>query len=161
MSSSAPAAVKRWPSWVVLALVVVGLLAFGASRDSGPRTESERVDAIAKRLACPECNGESVFESRSGTSQSLRNQITVRVREGVLTDDEIIADIERSYNARVLLVPKATGIDALVWALPAAAFVCAAAGLAIAFLRWRSRGQAAPTDADRELVAAALEASEP
>lgn len=161
MSRPLNSAIKRWPSWVVLTFVVVGLLAVGASRGSGPRTDAERIDSISKRLACPECDGESVFESRSGASQNLRAQIAERVRTGTKSDEAIVAEIERNFGARVLLVPRATGIDALVWALPAAAFVCAVAGLAVAFLRWRGRTDPLPTDADRELVAAALEASEP
>src|SRR5690606_14928549 len=109
-------------------------------------------------LACPTCDGESVFESQASSSRNLRNQITSRVNAGTQSDDEIVAFIEDRFGARVLLVPKATGLDALVWALPAAAFVCAVAGLAVAFVRWRARPDTLPTDADRELVAAAMEA---
>jgi cytochrome c-type biogenesis protein CcmH/NrfF len=58
----------------------------------------------------------------------------------------------------VLLVPKASGFDALVWVLPVAALVCAAAGLAVTFRRWKREADddVDPTDDDRELVAAAL-----
>jgi cytochrome c-type biogenesis protein CcmH len=58
----------------------------------------------------------------------------------------------------VLLVPKATGFDALIWVLPTVAFVLGVAGLAVAFRRWKLQADANvdPTDADRDLVAAAL-----
>ena len=58
----------------------------------------------------------------------------------------------------MLLVPKATGFDALIWVLPTVAFVLGVAGLAVAFRRWKLQAAANvdPTDADRELVAAAL-----
>jgi cytochrome c-type biogenesis protein CcmH len=149
---------KRWPAWVLLVFVVVAFLAVGASRDNGPSTPAERADAIAQRVACPVCDGESVYESRNTASINLRNAITELVNEGRASDDEIVAVIERSYGGRVLLVPKASGFDALVWALPVAALVCALAGLAVAFRRWRRTGAAAndPTDDDRALVAAAL-----
>ena len=104
---------KGWPSWVLLAAVVVGVLVAGAVRDSGPRTSEERVDEIAKRIACPICDGESVFESRAAASVALRNEIQARVTEGVLTDGQIVSSIEDVYGAKVLLVPKATGLDAL------------------------------------------------
>jgi cytochrome c-type biogenesis protein CcmH len=140
---------KRWPAWVLLVFVVVAFLAVGASRDGGPNTPAERADAIARRVACPVCDGESVYESRNTASVNLRNAITELVNEGKASDDEIVAVIERSYGGRVLLVPRASGFDALVWALP---------GLAVAFRRWRRAGSGAndPTDEDRALVAAAL-----
>ena len=149
---------KRWPGWVLLVFVVVGFLAVGATRADGPSGPEERADAIAQRVACPVCDGESVFESRNTAAVNIRNRISQLVDEGRASDDEIIADIEASYGGRILLVPRATGIDALVWALPAAALVCALAGLAVTFRRWR-RDAAADTDPtieDRAIVAAAL-----
>ena len=147
---------KRWPGWLALALVVVGLLAVGINQDSGPTTPEERVEAISKRLACPICDGESVFESRNNASVAIRTEIAAQVESGVRSDEEIITFIEQRYGSRVLLVPRATGLDALVWALPVAAFVCATAGLAVAFRRWKRAGDTVPTEEDRVLVAAAL-----
>jgi|HigsolmetaAR206D_1030411.scaffolds.fasta_scaffold23659_1 cytochrome c-type biogenesis protein CcmH len=151
-------ALKRWPGWVLLVIVVAGFLAVGATRDSGPSTPAERAASIEKRLACPTCDGESVYDSRSTAAENLRRQIRAYVDEGELTDEEIIGTIEQAFGARVLLVPRATGLDALAWALPAAALVCAAAGLTVTFRRWRREAALAqgPTDEDRELVAAAL-----
>jgi cytochrome c-type biogenesis protein CcmH len=150
--------VKRWPGWVVLALVVVGLLAFGAARDTGPRTPDERVEAISKRLACPVCQGESVYESRNPASTQIREAIKQGVADGDRSDEEIIQEITVAYEGEELLVPTATGVEALAWALPAAAFVLGVVGLAIAFRRWRANtttlGEA--TDDDYELVARAM-----
>jgi cytochrome c-type biogenesis protein CcmH len=151
-------ALKRWPAWVLLVLVVVGFLAVGATRAHGPSTPEQRAASLEKRLACPICDGESVYESRNAASENLRTQIRTYVDEGELSDAEILGTIERVYGGRVLLVPRASGLDALAWALPAAALVCAIAGLAVTFRRWRRESAAAhdPTDEDRELVAAAL-----
>ena len=149
---------KRWPAWVLLVLVVVGFLAVGATREGGPRSPDERAEALEKRVACPVCQGESVFESRNTASENLRTQIRTLVDEGDLTDAEILGTIARVQGTRILLVPRATGFDALAWALPAAVLVCAVAGLAVTFRRWRREAADArdPTDDDRELVAAAL-----
>lgn len=160
MSSSRAAMLKRWPGWALLLIVVVAFLAVGTSRSSGPRTPEERVEAVAKRLACPICDGESVFESRNNASNSIRNDIKSKVAEGRLTDDQIVTELQNVYTARVLLVPKATGLDALVWVLPVAAFVCAIAGLAVAFRRWKRVTDTVPSDDDRELVAAAMRRAE-
>ena len=63
-------------------------------------------------------------------------------------------------NSQILLVPKATGFDALIWVLPVMGFVVGAAALAFAFRRWRVDANAIsdPTQAERDLVAAALDA---
>lgn len=148
---------KSWPGWILLVLVVVGLFVVGGTRDAGPQTQQERIEAVAKRLACPTCDGESVYESRASSSVSIRNAIAREVAAGQLSDDEIVALFEQRFGAAVLLVPKASGIDALVWALPVAAFVMAVAGLAVAFRRWKRAESRPVTDDDRRLVAAALE----
>ena len=148
---------KRWPLWALLVFVVVGLLAVGGTRDDGPGSPEERADAIAQRVACPVCDGESVFESRNTASVNIRNRIDELVRQGRADDDTIIAEIEASFGGRILLVPRATGIDALVWALPVAALVCALTALGVTFRRWRREATAGdPTVEDREIVAAAL-----
>ena len=148
--------IKGWPGWVLLVLVVGGLLAVGAARDAGPRTPKERVEDISRRLACPICDGESVFESRNADSQAIRIEIARQVDTGTVSDDQIINFIEQRFGSKVLLVPRASGIDALVWALPVAALVCAVVGLGFAFHRWKSVADTIPNDADRQLVASAL-----
>ena len=150
--------VKRWPGWVLLAFVVAGFLAVGAFRSSGPATQGDRVDAIASRVACPICAGESVFVSQNSASRAIRNEITELVIENDLSDADIVAFIETRYGAQVLLVPRSSGFDALIWVLPAVGLVCGLAGLTVVFRRWKREAAATadPTEADRELVAAAL-----
>jgi cytochrome c-type biogenesis protein CcmH len=148
---------KRWPGWVVLAFVVVGLLAYGATRDTGPRTPDDRIEAISKRLACPVCQGESVYESRNPASTQIREAIKQAVADGERSDEEIIQSIVVAYEGEELLIPTASGVEALAWALPATAFVIGVVGLTIAFRRWKvntaTLGEA--TDDDYELVARA------
>ena len=151
--------VKGWPGWVALLFVVVGLVAFGATRDTGPRTPDQRIESISKRLACPVCQGESVYESRNTASNQIRVAVRQAVNEGSLTDEQIISDIAVNYEGEELLVPTADGIEALAWALPATAFVVGIAGLTIAFRRWQAaaRQLGSATDEDYALVAAALD----
>jgi cytochrome c-type biogenesis protein CcmH len=160
MAGDLNARVKRWPGWVLLIFVIAGFLAVGATRSAGPASQEDRVDAIARRVACPICDGESVFESQNNASQAIRSQVQQLVADNELNDSEILAFIETRYGAQVLLVPKASGFDALVWVLPAVAFVCGFAALVVVFRRWKreSAGIAEPTDADRALVEAAVAA---
>jgi cytochrome c-type biogenesis protein CcmH len=136
---------------MVMGLVIVALLTVGGTRDNGPLTQSERIDSIARRVACPTCDGESVYVSRAAAAEAIRNQIARDVASAQLTDVEIIAGIAGSFNARVLLVPRATGFDALVWVLPVAVAVCAVVALGFAFRRWRHEPQR-PTAEDVAIV---------
>lgn len=149
---------KTWPGWVLMIFVLVAFLAVGASSSSGPQSQADRVDELTKRIACPVCDGESVFESQNNASRALRNQVTDLVRRNELTDPEILNLIDSRNQGDLLLVPETSGLDALVWALPATAFVVGATGLILAFRRWKleAAGLGDPTDADRELVDAAL-----
>ena len=155
--STGTARVKRWPGWLALLFVVVGLLAVGITRDSGPQTPDERIVALEKRLACPVCQGESVYESRNAASVQIRELVRQGVEDGQLSDQQIIDGIVSRYNGEELLVPTSSGVEALAWALPAAAFVAGVAGLAVAFRRWHASARTArrPDREDYALVAAA------
>lgn len=155
---SRAASLKRWPGWVLLVLVVAGFLAFGATRDAGARTPEERVEEISRQLACPICNGETVYESRNAASANIRAEIKAQVTSSDAGDDEIIAYIVQQFGAKTQLVPKATGFESLVWVLPAVALVCAGVGLFFSFRRWQRNADTVPDDDDRARVAAALAA---
>jgi cytochrome c-type biogenesis protein CcmH len=137
--------------WLVLLFVFVALFTVGVARDAGPSTPQERIDAVSKRLACPTCDGESVYESRGSASVAIRNEVARLVADGELGDDEIVAAIVSTFPDS-LLVPRSSGIESLVWVLPVAAGVVAAAGLVAVFVRWRRQGSQVATDEDRRLV---------
>jgi len=148
---------RRWGPWLAMAVVIVIALVVGTHRDSGPRTNQDRVDHLSRQFKCLVCAGESVFESRSEFADQLRKSITDDVAAG-RTDQEIKSEVVAEYQEEVLLVPQATGANLLLWVIPIVAASLALAGLALAFVRWRRMGSVHPTDADRELVAAAMAA---
>ena len=153
--------IKRWPGWLLLAVVAATLFAIGIGQGNGVSDPAERADALAKQVACPVCDGESVYESRNRASINLRNEITALVNQGRLSDDEILARIQSAFPNDILLVPPADGFNTLVWALPAAVTILAGAGLVVAFRRWRhGLANAAPSDDDRALVTSALAAGD-
>lgn len=157
MSAGWNSSVKRWPAWLVLLFAAVAVLAIGASRDRGVSSPEERAAAIERQLACPECDGESVYESQAPAAVNIRTQIRNRVDDGTMSDDEIIAEVVTAHGEEVLLVPKSGGINTLVWALPVAAAVAGLAGLVLVFRKWRRESVTTdPSDDDRLLVAAAL-----
>ena len=151
---------KSWPMWMLMGIVTVCLLAIGAGREGGPLTQQERIDGITKRLACPPCDGESVFVSQASAAVNIKNEVARQVAAGQRDDEQIVAFIEDRFGGRVLLVPRATGFDSLVWVLPVSVLVCSVAGLAATFRRWRREQGLVPSDDDRALVAQLL-AEEP
>ena len=142
-------------SWSLMAAIAVVLLAFGATRSSGPSTQEERIDSISKRLACPTCNGESIYVSRASAAESIRNEIARQVAAGQRADDEIVAYIESRFPGSLLL-PPAEGVDSLVWILPVVALVCGFGGLVVVFRKWQREGAVRADPDDAGIVAAAL-----
>ncbi len=128
---------RRRAAWATLVLAAAALLAVGALRDGGPRTQQDRIEAITGRLACPTCAGESVRVSRAAAAESIRAEVARQVAAGTRADDEIVGYVAARFGAQVLLLPRASGFDALAWGLPVAVGVLALAGVAAAFVRWR------------------------
>ena len=146
---------RRWLPYAGL-LAVLGVALFvGAGGDDGPPTAADRAARIAEDVRCPTCEGLSAAESEAPSSVAIRQEIRRRVDAGA-TDDEVRAYLISRYGKDIVLTPEGTGVAALVWALPVAALVCAAGGLALAFRRWRVRAPRRPTDEDRLLVEQAL-----
>ncbi|MFM9085904.1 MAG: cytochrome c-type biogenesis protein CcmH [Acidimicrobiia bacterium] len=135
---------RRRAAWAALVLAAVALLAAGAVRDGGPRTQQDRIEAITGRLACPTCAGESVRVSRAAAAESIRAEVARQVAAGARSDDEIVGFVAARFGAQVLLLPRGSGFDAIAWALPVAVGVLALAGVGAAFARWR---RAAPVAA--------------
>ena len=149
--------------WALVVAVFVGLVAFGSTQTAGPQTQEDRVDTITSQIACPICDGESVFESRNSASRAIRNEVDELVRSNELTDQQILTRIENTYGREVMLVPESSGLDAVAWIAPIVVSLAAAGGLAGAFIRWRRLAGASgtPTAADRRIVETALNEATP
>lgn len=143
---------RSTPVWMAMGIIVVLLLSVGSTRDSGPQTQGDRIDAITKRIACPTCDGESVYVSRASAAEAIRRQVARDVSTGSMSDDQIISSIAQTFKAQVLLVPRATGFDSLVWVLPIVVLVCAVAGLWSAFRRWKTMNSGTASNEDVVLV---------
>ena len=143
--------------WIIVAAILAVGLAIAWTARPQPLTAAERVDRISAELRCPVCQGLSVQDSPSETARSMRALVAQRVAEG-RTDDEIRAEVVRSYGDWILLSPPLLSFSGLVWLAPLAAIVL---GAALAWSRGRAPAAgpavAEPTDAElrrlRELVA--------
>ena len=127
---------RRRLGWGLALVALAVLLTYGSLDDRGTPSDAERAAAIARGLRCPQCAGESVAESNVSVAREIRADIARRVDAGQ-SDDEIKAAYATLYGESILLTPPSTGFGSLVWILPAAVGVTAAAGLVFAFRRWR------------------------
>jgi cytochrome c-type biogenesis protein CcmH len=126
----------RTVSYAAMGVALVVALAVGVFDDSGTRTAEDRVNALAASIRCPQCRSQAAGDSDAPTAQAVRREIAERVDAGE-SDAEIRSYFASAYGDEILLRPPATGVGALVWVLPVAAFVLAAGGLAYAFARWK------------------------
>ncbi|HLT16023.1 MAG TPA: cytochrome c-type biogenesis protein CcmH [Acidimicrobiales bacterium] len=147
-------AFRRW-SWLVIAALVVVSFVRAGTTDGSPRTDEDRVRAIAATLKCPTCRSQSVADSDSAAARAIKAEITRRVAEGQ-DADEIRAAIASRFGEDVQLVPGRSGWAGLVWVLPVAALVAGLAAVAAVLARWRRSPRTRASDEDRALVDAAL-----
>lgn len=143
-------------SWIVLSLVAVLALAVGATGDRTPRTESERIQALAGEVRCPTCQNLSAAESTAKAAQAVRDEIRTRVRRGE-SNDQIRAFLASRYTEEIILKPETRGVTGLVWVIPILGGVAVLAGLVVTFRRWKRESLADVSDADRARVEAAMQ----
>ena len=143
---------RRVAAGVLLAGLVVVAVTVAARPSPSSSAPAARAERLATELRCPVCQGLSVADSPSITSNDIRADIRRRIAAG-----ESDADIRQAYVDRygdwILLRPRARGFTALLWALPAAAVVVAGALLALALRRWRTQAPLEASPEDRDLVA--------
>ena len=80
-------------------------------------TANSAVYKLGKMLRCPVCQGQPIAESPSDMAQAMMTRIRDMKSAGK-KDDEIIKYFVDRYGEWVLLKPKASGFNLLVWILP-------------------------------------------
>lgn len=142
-------------------MVAVVLVAVVAGARSTPRTgaSDERLFAVAGRLKCLQCVGESVAASQAPLAVQFRQEIRSRMEQGS-TDDEILNFFAQRYGQEVLLTPPSSGLGGLVWVIPVVVVAAAVLALGATFRRWRSeRDDHRASDEDVAIVADAMAAA--
>jgi cytochrome c-type biogenesis protein CcmH/NrfF len=76
-----------------------------------------RTSAVASGLRCPVCQGLSIQDSPSELAQQMRSLVRDQLAAGK-TPDEVRAYFISKYGEWILLEPKATGFNILVYLLP-------------------------------------------
>ena len=118
----------RWLKPLGVALLVAGPLSLSGQTASPPApVQSDSAleamtTTLASELRCPVCQGNSIQDSPSELAQQMRDLIRDQLRAG-RTPDEVRAYFVDKYGEWILLAPKATGLNLVVYVIPFAAIL--------------------------------------
>jgi cytochrome c-type biogenesis protein CcmH len=116
----------------------VGAVAWAVQPDeilSDPALEA-RARSLSQELRCLVCRNENIDESHAELARDLRVLVRERLQKGD-TDTEALAFITARYGEYVLLMPRATGANWVLY-LAGPLMLIIGAGLAFLFVRRRS-----------------------
>jgi cytochrome c-type biogenesis protein CcmH/NrfF len=134
---------RRAALWAAVAVVAGLALAIGAGAFSAGHTKPpslyQRTLAVAGQYRCPVCASESAAVSDAAEAVEIRSLIEGWLKKGD-SQAQIRNFLVSDYGTSILEKPPATGLNAVVWALPGAAAALGVAGLGFAFVRWRRVG---------------------
>lgn len=99
------------------------------------RALDERVKAVASRLRCPVCQGESIQDSPAELATQMKTLVREQLAAGK-TEAEVIAYFVTGYGEWIMLEPKAEGFNLLVYWLPVLFLVFGGIGIWTAVKRW-------------------------
>ena len=150
---------------LLLSIVLAGLapsLARAVQPDEvlpDPKLEA-RARAISAGLRCLVCQNQSIDDSKAELARDLRLLVRERLKLGE-TDEQVRAFLVNRYGNFILLKPPLDWETAFLWGMPA--LVLAAGGITLLFgLRRLQSASAAPlSQAERDRLAAVLDADTP
>jgi cytochrome c-type biogenesis protein CcmH len=115
--------------WLFLGALVVVVVVVFASAPSTPSV-AQRVAGLEALVKCPSCQDISVADSNAASSVAVRQEIAARVKAGE-SDNTILAALESRYGNDILLSPRGSALDSLLWVIPA----LVVAGGVVAYLK--------------------------
>jgi cytochrome c-type biogenesis protein CcmH len=124
-------------------VLLAALFAMPLAAQSGTARETEldrQVREVAAQLRCVVCQGLSIQDSPSPLAQEMRGVVRERLEAG-MTPDQVRDYFVERYGEWVLLRPKPTGFNLLVYLLPIALII---GGGVFVFFRARTWTRAAP-----------------
>lgn len=132
-----------WLRRCALALAAVVLLG-AAAADPAERlhdpAQEARARALFRDVRCLVCQSQSIDESDAALAHDLRQLVRQQVAEG-RSDDQIRAFLVSRYGQFVLLTPRFSWANAVLWLGPLAVVILGGAALV-------GRRRARPVDAD-------------
>lgn len=117
--------------------------------------QEARAREISKGLRCLVCRNESIDDSNADLARDLRVLVRDRITAGD-TDTEVVDYVVDRYGEYVLLQPKATGANLLLYFI-GPAMLLVALGIGYGYVRKRRKGDAGPAEGLSQDEAARLE----
>lgn len=127
------------------AVAAVVVAAFGAANSARAQDQDleARTTAVASTLRCPVCQGESIQDSPSELAQQMRAVVRDRLRAGE-TPEQVKDYFASKYGEWILLEPRMTGLNILLYVLPIVLVLGGVALVVILVRRWTTP-EATPT----------------
>ena len=134
-----------WLMALVVSLVLI-LAAPAVLAQQGPTPTLDQINAVARELYCPLCNGVRLDTCELQACIQMRQVISDKLAAGV-PKEQIKQEFVAEYGPKVLGEPPSSGLDLLAWIVPIAAIVAGAAWLLITARRWTRQPASAPAGA--------------
>jgi cytochrome c-type biogenesis protein CcmH/NrfF len=121
--------------WPIVLSVLVLTIGFVSYKDISSPKGASRVVTLEQEVKCPTCIDLSVYNSNDATSYTMRVFIKKAVAGGE-SNSEILDTLVTTYGSEILMTPPKSGINLLLWFLPASFLLAAVSE--IVYLRRRS-----------------------
>jgi len=127
---------------VLVLLIAAVALVVAVATLNGSNSLEARTQRLASSLRCPTCAGASIADSPAVIAAQMRAILVERLNAG--DGDQDVRDyFVARYGRWILLDPPTSGIDSLLWLVPAVV-IAAGAGLVVVQVRPRSATVGAP-----------------
>ncbi len=132
----------RAGSWLFLVLLLAPLGEILPAQGPQPPDSAleARVRALSSELRCPVCQGESIQDSPAALAVEMKAVVREQLAAG-RTPDDVKAYFVDKYGEWILLRPRASGWNILVYAMPMLALLIGVAVIVRATRRWSGRNE--------------------
>ncbi|MFV0473768.1 MAG: cytochrome c-type biogenesis protein [Pikeienuella sp.] len=132
----------RWFLFALALLLAPPALAVQPDEMLSDPAQEARAREISRDLRCLVCRNENIDDSGAGLARDLRLLVRERISAGD-SDEETVAYIVERYGEFVLLNPRMSGGNLVIWLAGPALLLLGGAGVAV-FLRRQRPAPAAP-----------------
>jgi cytochrome c-type biogenesis protein CcmH len=106
-----------------------------ATQDAAEADLEARTTAVASTLRCPVCQGESIQDSPADLAQDMRALVREQLRAG-RTPEEVKAYFVGRYGEWILLEPRMSGLNVLLYAFPVLLVLGGLAAVVLLVRKW-------------------------
>lgn len=123
----------------MITALLLALALQGAPAATNDSILEARTREVASLLRCPVCQGLSIQDSPSELSVQMKDVVRQQLKEGK-TPEEVKAYFVSKYGEWILLEPKPSGMNLLVYGAPILLVIGGAVLIWILVRRWSSSG---------------------